>query len=67
MAKVKKKNMYRVELAQRTMSYSPYEKDDCVECAMADLISDMLHLAQFEGLDPAAILKMAEVHYEEEK
>ena len=38
-----------------------------MECAMADLISDMLHLAQFEGLDSAAILKMAEVHYQEEK
>lgn len=67
MAKVKEKNMYRVELAERTMRYSPYDKDDCTECAIVDLISDMLHLAQSEGLDPAEVLRMANTHYEEEK
>jgi len=32
-----------------------------------DLVTNLLHLAHQEGLDPQAILRMAEIHFEEEK
>ena len=38
-----------------------------VETDIIDLITNLLHLAHQEGLDPQAILRMAEIHFEEEK
>jgi len=33
---------------------------------IGDLIADLLHYARREGFDPIPILRMAEIHYEEE-
>jgi len=37
------------------------------ETDIIDLITNLLHLAHQEGLDPQAILRMAETHFEEER
>jgi hypothetical protein len=37
-----------------------------LECAIGDLITDLLHLAQQEGFDPQAILEHANGHFKTE-
>jgi hypothetical protein len=37
---------------------------DDLECAIADLIADLLHLAGQQGFEPQAILESANSHYQ---
>ncbi len=39
---------------------------DDLECAIGDLIADLLHLAQQKGFDPQAILEHANGHFKTE-
>ncbi len=41
------------------------ERDD-LECALGDLICDLLHLAQQKGFDPQAILEQGNAHFRTE-
>ncbi len=39
---------------------------DDLECAIGDLIADLLHLADQKGFDPQAILEHAHAHFKTE-
>ncbi len=62
-------NEQRVEEARRTLQYfrSLGGYDDDVETVAIDLVADILHLLEQEGVDQARVLRTAEFHFQAEK
>ena len=62
-------NEKRAEAAQMTLQYflSIVPNDDCVETLAIDLLSDMLHLLEREGIDHERVLRCAEGNWSEER
>ena len=59
-------NETRAEEARAAVSSMQLPHEE-TEANIIDLITNLLHLAHQEGLDPQAILRMAETHFEEER
>lgn len=61
---------YRIESAREALlNFGERDGDllDCYEADITDLIADLLHLAEAEGVDPESVLRMAKMHWEGER
>ena len=61
---------YRIESAREALlNFGERDGDllDCYEADITDLIADLLHLAEAEGVDPESVLRMAKMHWEAER
>ena len=61
---------YRIESAREALlNFGERDGDllDCYETDIIDLIADLLHLAEAEGVDPESVLRMAKMHWEAER
>lgn len=55
----------RAEHASRIFALSPYDEDP--ESALTDVLTDLLHWADYFGNDFNMSLKLARMHYDAEK
>jgi len=62
-------NEDRAKAAQKTLDYflSIVPNDDCVETLSIDLLADMLHLLEQEGIDSERVIRSAENHFRSER
>ena len=61
---------YRIESAREALlNFGERDGDllDCYEADTTDLIADLLHLAEAEGVDPRYVAHMALGHWEAER
>lgn len=63
-------NEHRIEMARRAVLAHDTELDgfeDLYDEPVIDLLTDLMHLCEDEGIDWESAFRMAEMHYEEEK